>query len=132
MIYFLFLNVECCCFFVKECNIKGESTISPLLYTTRPIRLQIFCTLAIRDTDHVSSEIELRTLLIRTTCSFLNFTFIINKNRNISIYIFHYPVIIHYITMAMPSSLFCWHEPSKTFVDETCGDTFSVLTTILP
>ena len=33
--------------FVKEYNIEVESAIRPILYSSRPIRWQIFCTLAI-------------------------------------------------------------------------------------
>ena len=36
---------ECCCSFVKEYDIEVESTIRAILYSSRPIRFQIFCML---------------------------------------------------------------------------------------
>ena len=38
---------KCCCFFVKDYNIKVKSAIRPILFSSRPIRLQLYCTLAI-------------------------------------------------------------------------------------
>ena len=37
------MEFECCCSFVKEYNIEVESTIRPILYPSRPIKLQRFC-----------------------------------------------------------------------------------------
>ena len=37
------MEFECCFSFVKEYNIEVESTIRPILYPSRPIKLQRFC-----------------------------------------------------------------------------------------
>ena len=47
VLYFRATEFECYCCFVKEYNIEIESVIGPMLYSARPVRLQMFCTLAI-------------------------------------------------------------------------------------
>ena len=43
------MEIECCNFFhVKGYNIETESTIWPTLGSSRPIKLHIFCMLAIK------------------------------------------------------------------------------------
>ena len=52
-------------FFVKEYNIETESTIRTILHSSRPIRLRIFCTLAI----NVHKMTRINSYLLK----FLNF-----------------------------------------------------------
>ena len=46
-LFFRATEFECCCFFVKEHNIKVESAIRLIFFSSQPVRLQIFCMLAI-------------------------------------------------------------------------------------
>ena len=47
-ILFIVTETECCCFFLKDYNVKSDITIRPILCSSPPVRLQIFLrTLAI-------------------------------------------------------------------------------------
>ena len=54
-------EIECCCFLVEEYNIETESKIRPILHSSRPIRLLIFCTLATRGTYYCTIFNSLHT-----------------------------------------------------------------------
>ena len=49
-----FMEIKCCLYFVKEYNVETESTIRQILYSSRPIRFQIFCRLALKNDKYFS------------------------------------------------------------------------------
>ena len=54
-LFFPGTTFKCCCFSIKKYNIETEVTIRSILYSSRPIRLQIFCTLMIVCNVNISS-----------------------------------------------------------------------------